>query len=170
MSAGPKLPKEAFLALAAVAWADGVLDPDEADAIVRAAAEEGLSIEELEVVETEAKAYCGRHRDPAEPANQPDLSFLDRSNMSRQDRVFLYAVACWIAQIDRVVTPDESDALKALGERLGVPDRLRARAEELAAETARLPEGDRPDRYDLTGLRDKIGGRLAPASGPVSAG
>jgi uncharacterized membrane protein YebE (DUF533 family) len=167
MSAGPKLPKEAFLALAAVAWADGVLDPDEADAIVRAAADEGLSIEELEVVETESKAYCARPRDPS---NQPDLSFLDRSNMSKQDRVFLYAVACWIAQIDRVVTPDESDALKALGERLGVPDRLRARAEELAAEIARLPEGDRPDRYDLAGLRDKIGGRLAPASGPVSAG
>ena len=69
--------------------------------------------------------------------------------MSKQDRLFLYAVACWIAQIDRIVTPDESDALKALGEKLGVPDRVRAKAEELATEMAALPDGDRPDRYDL---------------------
>src|ERR1700683_4585610 len=94
----PPLPKEAFLALAAVAWADGVLDPDEADAIIRAAAEEGLSLEELEMVESEAKAYAKRPHDPKAP---PDLSFLDRAKMSKQDRVFVYAVACWIAQIDR---------------------------------------------------------------------
>jgi uncharacterized membrane protein YebE (DUF533 family) len=161
----PSLPKEAFVALAAVAWADGVLDQDEADAVVRAAAEEGLSIEELALIEAEAKAYCKRPRDPA---NRPDLSFLDRATMSKQDRVFLYAVACWIAQIDRVVTPAESDALQALGERLGVPDRLRARAEELATEIAGLPDGDKPDRYDLAKLRDKIGDRLGPPSGPKS--
>jgi len=167
MTSGSPLPKEAFLALAAVAWADGALDADEADAIIRAAADEGLSLEELEVVEAEARAFCGRPRDAT---NQADLTFLDRSNMSKHDRVFLYAVACWIAQLDRIVTPDESDALQALGERLAVPDRLRARAEELAREMAALPDGDRPDRYDLAGLRTKIGGRLAPASGPVSAG
>jgi uncharacterized membrane protein YebE (DUF533 family) len=161
------LPKEAFLALAAVAWADGVLDPDEADAIIRAAAEEGLSLEELEVVESEAKAYAKRPHDPKDP---PDLSFLERAKMSKQDRVFVYAVACWIAQIDRVVTPDESDALKALGERLGVPHRLRARAEELATELAGLPDGDRPDRYDLKRLREEIGERLAPVSGPKTGG
>jgi uncharacterized membrane protein YebE (DUF533 family) len=165
--AATPLPKEAFLALAAVAWADGVLDPDEADAIIRAAADEGLSIEELEVVETETKAFADRS---PESRNQPDLSFLDKSVMSKQDRVFVYAVACWITQIDRVVTPDESDALQALGERLAVPDRLRARAEELAAELAALPDGDRPDRYDLAKLRARIGDRLAPPSTPKTDG
>jgi len=100
---------------------------------------------------------------PHDSQEAPDLSFLDRSGMSKQDRVFLYAVACWIAQIDRIVTPQESDALRLLGERLGVPDRLRARAEELAAEIASLPDGDRPDRYDLKGLREKIGDRLGPS-------
>jgi uncharacterized membrane protein YebE (DUF533 family) len=165
--ASSALPKEAFLALAAVAWADGVLNPDEADAIVRAAADEGLSIEDLEVVETDAKAYCERPRDAND---RPDLSFLDRATMSKQDRLFLYAVACWIAQIDRVVTPDESEALKALGERLGVPDRVRAKAEELAAELAALPDGDRPDRYDLAKLRERIGDRLAPPSSSKTSG
>jgi hypothetical protein len=155
------LPKEAFLALAAVAWADAKLDPDEADAIVRAAADEGLGIEELEGVEKDVVAYRDR---PRTTKDQPDLSFLDRSSMSKQDRVFVYAVACWIAQIDKIVTPDESDALRLLGEKLGVPDRLRARAEELAREVAMLPDGDRPDRYDLPALREKIGDRLGPSS------
>jgi hypothetical protein len=154
----PSLPKDAFLALAVVAWADGRLDPDEADAIVRAAADEWIPLEALGDVEDAVKAYRARPRD----AKGPDLSFLDRSTMTKHDRVFLYAVACWIAQIDRIVTPDESDALQSLGERLGVPDRMRARAEELAREIALLPDGDRPDRYDLTGLREKIGDRLGP--------
>lgn len=151
------LPEDAFLALAAVAWADGNLDPDEADAIVRAAADEGISIEGLGAVEEAVKAYQKRPRDAKD---RPDLSFLDRSSMTKHDRVFLYAVASWIAQIDRVVTPDESETLKLLGERLGVPDRLRARAEELVRETAALPDGDRPHRYDLAGLRERIGDRL----------
>jgi hypothetical protein len=37
------LNKDVFLALAAIAWADGSLDPDEADGIVRAAVDEGLA-------------------------------------------------------------------------------------------------------------------------------
>jgi uncharacterized tellurite resistance protein B-like protein len=157
----PRLPKEAFLALSVVAWADRRLDPDEADAIVRAAADEGLSLEELEEVESGTNAYRNRAHDAHEA---PDLSFLDRSNMSKEDRVFLYAVACWIAQLDRVVTPEESNVLRLLGERLGVPDRTRARAEELAKEVAALPEGDRPARYELGKLRERIGDKLGPKS------
>jgi tellurite resistance protein len=37
--------RDVFIALAAVAWADGTLDPDEADAIVRAAADLGVELE-----------------------------------------------------------------------------------------------------------------------------
>jgi uncharacterized tellurite resistance protein B-like protein len=157
----PRLPKDAFLALSVVAWADRRLDPDEADAIVRAAADEGLSLEELEEVETGTNAYRNRTHDTHDA---PDLSFLDRSSMSKEDRVFLYAVACWIAQLDRVVTPEESNVLRLLGEKLGVPDRTRARAEELAKEVAALPEGDRPARYELRKLRERIGDKLGPKS------
>jgi uncharacterized membrane protein YebE (DUF533 family) len=163
----PRLPKDAFLALAVVAWADRRLDPDEADAIVRAAADEGLSIEELEEVESGTNSYRDQ---PADAKGPPDLSFLDRSTMSKEDRVFLYAVACWIAQIDRVVTPEESNALRLLGERLGVPDRLRARAEELASEVAALPEGDRPARYELGKLRERIGDKLGPKNSAKTTG
>jgi len=42
-----RLGRDVFLALAAVGWADGKLDADEADAIVRTAAEEGLPIEQI---------------------------------------------------------------------------------------------------------------------------
>jgi len=163
----PSLSKDAFLALAAVAWADGKLDPDEADAIVRAAAEENLALGELEDVEREVMAFQDR---PHDAKDQPDLSFLDRSAMSKQDRVFVYGVACWIAKLDQVVTSRESDALRLLGEKLGIPDRLRARAEELAREIAALPEGDRPDRYDLKRLREKIGDRLGPSQSTRTPG
>ena len=43
----PKLGRDVYIALAAVGWADGNLDQEEADAIVRTALEEGLDIAEI---------------------------------------------------------------------------------------------------------------------------
>jgi uncharacterized membrane protein YebE (DUF533 family) len=144
-----------FVALAAIAWADGELDAEEADAIVRAAADAGLPLEEIARIE-------------AATAERIDLAqTLDRSGMSKEDRLFVYAVAAWITRLDGKVTLEESDALSSLAERLGVPDRLRARVEALVEEVARMPEGDRPLRYDLTRLRELIGARVSLA-GPVS--
>jgi uncharacterized membrane protein YebE (DUF533 family) len=141
---------DVFVALAAVAWADGQLDADEADAIVRAAVDEGLSLEEIAAIEESTK--------------QPvDLGVIDRKGMSKDDRLFVYAVACWIARLDGRVTPAESDALAKLGERLGVPERPRVHAEAIAREVAERPEGDRPARYDLAGLRRILGERLRQA-------
>jgi uncharacterized membrane protein YebE (DUF533 family) len=141
---------DVFVALAAIAWADGQLDADEADAIVRAAVDEGLSLEEIAAIEESTK--------------QPvDLGVIDRKGMSKDDRLFVYAVACWIARLDGRVTPAESDALAKLGERLGVPERPRVHAEAIAREVAERPEGDRPARYDLAGLRRLLGERLRQA-------
>jgi uncharacterized membrane protein YebE (DUF533 family) len=132
--------KDIFVALAAIAWADGELDADEADAIVRAAADEGMPLEEIAEIEEATK-------------NGVDLGVIDRTGLSKEDRLFVYAVACWIAQLDGRVTDAETDALTALAERLGVPERARVHAEAVAREVAELPEGDRPARYDLTALR-----------------
>ena len=141
---------DVFIALAAVAWADGRLDADEADAIVRAAVDEGLSLEEIAAIEESTK--------------QPiDLAVIDRKGMSKEDRLFVYAVACWIARLDGRVTPAESEALAKLGERLGVPERPRVHAEAIAREVAERPEGDRPARYDLAGLRRTLSERLRQA-------
>jgi uncharacterized membrane protein YebE (DUF533 family) len=132
--------KDVFVALAAIGWADGTLDPDEADAIVRAAVDVGLDIDAIADVETAT-------REPVQ------LGELDESALSKDDRVFVYAVATWMSRLDGKVTEEESSALGALAEKLGVPERRRAQAEKLVAEIASLPEGDRPARYDLEKLR-----------------
>ena len=128
--------KDVFVALAAIAWADGKLDPDEADAIVRAASTRGS---------------CSRRsrRSRRRPSSRSTSASSTAAAMSKEDRLFVYAVACWIARLDGKVTADESDALAKLGERLGVPERPRAHAEAIAREVAEMPEGDRPARYDL---------------------
>jgi uncharacterized membrane protein YebE (DUF533 family) len=143
--------KDVFIALAAVAWADGKVDPDEADAIVRAAVEEGLSIEEITAIEEATK----------EPI---DLGVIDRSGLSKEDRLFVYAVACWIARMDGQVSEAETDALAKLGERLGIPERPRVHAEALVRQVADLPSGDRPAMYDLARLRQLLGERLRQPS------
>jgi uncharacterized membrane protein YebE (DUF533 family) len=152
--AEPKLRRDVFVALAAVAWADGRLDPDEADAIVRAALDEGLPLEEIAEIESATK-------------NKVDLGALDRTGLGKEDRLFVYAIACWIARLDGHVTREETTALAALGERLGIPERPRVQAEAAAREVAEMPEGDRPARYDLVALRRILGDRLrtAPAAG-----
>jgi uncharacterized membrane protein YebE (DUF533 family) len=135
--------KDVFVALAAIAWADGVLDPDEADAIVRAAADLGIELEEIAAIE--------------EATRQPvELGAIDKRALTKEDRVFVYAIACWIARLDGKVTDEESSALSALGDALEVPERPRAHAEKRAAEVAALPEGDRPARYDLAKLRSLL--------------
>lgn len=142
------IPTDVFVALAAVAWADGRLDADEADALVRAAADEGLDLDALEAIE----------RATREP---PSLSSLASTKLTREERAYVYALAAWIAHLDATVTAGEARALATLGETLGVPERLRARAELVVAEVAALPDGDRPARYDLSEVRKRLGERLS---------
>jgi uncharacterized membrane protein YebE (DUF533 family) len=142
--------QDIFVALAAVAWADGQLDPDEADAIVRAAVDEGLELEEIAAIEEATK-------------NPVDLGVIDRTGLSKEDRLFVYGIACWIARLDGRVTEEEIDALAKLGERLGIPERSRLPVEAIAREVAERPEGDRPARYDLVALRGILGDKLGDA-------
>jgi uncharacterized membrane protein YebE (DUF533 family) len=142
-----RLGRDVFIALAAVGWADGKLDPDEADAIVRAAVDEGIEIDEIAEIEEATK-------------HKVDLGVVDRSALTKEDRLFVYGIAAWIARMDGQVTDEESKALSELGERLGVPERPRRSVEQIAREVAEMPEGDRPARYDLSALRRIIGERL----------
>ena len=74
----PRLGRDVFLALAAVGWADGHLDQDEADAIVRTAIDEGLDLEVIAEIE--------------EATRQPmDIGRIDRSKLTKEDRLFVYA-------------------------------------------------------------------------------
>ncbi len=145
-----RLGRDIFLALAAVGWADGHMDPDEADAIVRTAAEEGLPLEQIAEIEEATKAPI-------------DIGVIDRTGLTKEDRLFVYAVASWMTRLDGVVAEEETAMLKKLGDALKIPESARGHADTIAQEVAFLPEGDRPDRYDLPRIRKIIGARLALA-------
>jgi uncharacterized membrane protein YebE (DUF533 family) len=145
-----RLGRDVFIALAAIGWADGNLDPEEADAIVRTAAEEGLDIDEIHEIEQATK----------EPVS---IESIDRSGMSKEDRLFVYAIAVWMTRLDGEVHAKEKEALAKLGDALKIPEKPRMHATNIALEIAELPEGDRPARYDLTKLRETISERLQHA-------
>lgn len=142
--------RDVFIALAAVGWADGDLDQEEADAIVRTALEEGLELEDVEAIREATKTRV-------------EMGAIDISGMSKADRLFVYAVASWMTRLDNVVTVAEQVALDQLGQALKIPEAPRAHADEIAKEIAELPEGDRVDRYDLPKLRRTIQERLDAA-------
>src|SRR5262245_30310226 len=139
----PRLGRDVYVALAAVGWADGNLDQEEADAIVRTALEAGLDITEIAEIEAASK--------------QPiDLGVIDRHHLSKEDRLFVYAVACWLTRLDGLVTEEETAALGRLAEALKVPEKPRSIVDGIAQDIANKGD-DRPDRYDLIGLRRAIG-------------
>ncbi|HEX7668220.1 MAG TPA: hypothetical protein VF395_01485, partial [Polyangiaceae bacterium] len=98
-----RLGRDVFIALAAIGWADGKLDAAEADAIVRTALEEGLELEEIEEIERATK-------------EKVELGVIDRSNLSKADRLFIYGVASWMTRLDGSVSAAEQDALALLGD------------------------------------------------------
>lgn len=146
----PRLGRDVYVALAAIGWADGQLDGDEADAIVRTALEEGLELDEISEIELATKERVA-------------LGEIDRRGLSKDDRLFVYAVACWLTSLDGLITEEEERALAELGRQLRIPDEPRKLAATCAREVAEMPEGDRPDRYDLLALRRIIGQRLEAA-------
>jgi uncharacterized membrane protein YebE (DUF533 family) len=144
-----RLGRDVYLALAAVGWADGKLEQDEADAIVRAALDEGLELAEIAEIE--------------EATKQPlDLGVVERKNLSKEDRLYVYGVAAWIARLDGQVSDSERQALQKLGDELKVPERPREIVDKIVEDVA-ASSGDRPARYDLAALRRIIGERLAAA-------
>ena len=138
------------MALAAIGWADGKLDEDEADAIVRTALEEGLPLEEIEEIEAATKSPV-------------DIGVIDRSNMSKADRLFVYAVAAWMTRLDGLRDEEEASALDRLGAALRIPQRPRDHADEIAFEVAQGRDGDRPSLFDLPKLKQTIAERLEAA-------
>ena len=142
------LGRDVFLALAAVGWADGQLTPEGADAIVRTALEEGLDLDEIREIELATQAPL-------------DIGVVDRMGMSKADRLYVYAVASWIASLDGNVSEKEEAALAKLGAALSVPEAPRKHADEIMRQVAL--EGDRPMRFDLPRLRSTLAERLEAA-------
>jgi uncharacterized membrane protein YebE (DUF533 family) len=145
-----KLGRDVFLALAAVGWADGKLDSTEADAIVRAALDEGLELEEIDEIEKATK----------EPL---DIGSIDISKLSKADRLFVYAVGSWIARVDGNVAAEEIAALEKLGVALRIPERPREHVEKMVGEIGKLGESEDAAFYNLPKLRRTLKVRLAEA-------
>jgi hypothetical protein len=143
----PAMGRDVFLALAAIGWADGHLDPNEADAIVSAAVEVGLELDEIAEIEAACK----------EPVA---LDVIDRSKMTKADRLFVYAVASWMTRLDGDISDEEKVALAELGERLAVPERPRWHADQIVEEVAKMGQDERPARFDLSALRKILTERL----------
>jgi len=154
MATNPILGRDVYLALAAVGWADGSLDRDEADAIVRTALEEGLDLDAVHEIEEATKRPM-------------DIGVIDRLEMSKSDRLYVYAVAAWITRLDGVVTMEEENALARIAQALGVPDAPRKHADQIMAEIAE--RGDRPARFDLFALRRTLDEKLALAQAARAA-
>jgi len=149
-----KLPKQAFLALAAVAWADGRYQRNEGAALLRAAKECGVEGDDLAAVEASTKV-------------QVEMSSFEPGEMSEWEQVLTYALAAWLAQLDGIVSTEEHASLRTLGTRLDLAPPLRERAAAAAFDIAVLPDG-RPDRYDFTKLVARLHERM-PQLAPKAA-
>ncbi len=147
------LGRDSFMALAALGWVDGSLQRIEAVGLLRAARESGLAGADLAAVEAATKRPVS-------------LDTVELSGLSLWDQVLTYALAAWFAQVDGVVSTSEHLTLQTLGDKLGLSEGLRKRAEAAAYDIACLPEGGRPERYDFEKLALRLKERIPRLSTP----
>jgi uncharacterized membrane protein YebE (DUF533 family) len=132
--------RDTLLALAALAWADGRLDPREAAGIRSAAQQLGLPNSELSLLDEALKKTV-------------TLDQVETVRMPRLTRLFTYAAACWVAEIDGGMSAAELAALNLLGDRLGLSKLARDRALGVARGN-RTPGAS--EVYDLLKLRSML--------------
>lgn len=139
-----KLPKSAYLAIAAVAKADGRLTKGEAEGLLRAAKVSGLDDDEVKEIE--------------EAANSDSLSLdeVDLGELNEFQEAVVYAVANFLARLDGIVNAQEMAQLRALGERLTLPKQKLDAAASAAFDIAVLPGGERPEKYDFDALTERL--------------
>jgi tellurite resistance protein len=140
--------RDAVLALVAVAWADGRVDPAEATGIRGAAQQLQLSADDMKVVE----AALGR---------QFGMDEVETVRMPRLTRLFTYAAATWVATLDGGMTADEEKILDSLGDRLGLSRLARDRAKEAALSLRKTPAAQLPGGFDLLSLRSRLSAGLS---------
>jgi uncharacterized membrane protein YebE (DUF533 family) len=142
----PQIGRDTMLALCAIAWADGKIDPREAESIRGAAQQLGISGEDSQVIERALATRMG-------------VEDVETIRMNRLTRLFTYAVATWIAHADGKLASEEETVLAMLGDRLGLSRLARERAKSVALGMARA--ADRPGGYDLVKLRSKLSAGLS---------
>ena len=141
------LPKEAFIALAALGWADGSIRPSEKSGLMKAASSCGLAGDDLAAVE-------------AALSKETKLDGFVPGDMTDWQRLLTYGLAVWLARLDGVQSTDESDLLKDLAKRLDLDRAKVDRAAAAAFDVFCLPEGGRPDRFDFVALDKRLREKL----------
>ena len=141
------LPREAFLAIATVAWADEWMKKTEVDGLLRAAKACGVSEDDRALIAAAAKD--GVHLDD-----------LDLGGLGNWERALTYAIGSWLAKLDGITNAQEMKQLKELGSRLGLPQRQLDLASSAAMDIACLPEGHRPEKFDFDALATRLRAKL----------
>lgn len=142
-----QLPKEAFIALAALGWADGSIRPSEKAGLLKAAASCGVAGDDLGAVE-------------AALTKETKLDGFVPGDMSDWQRLLTYGLAIWLARLDGVQSTDESVVLKDLAKRLDLDEKKSERASAAAFDVFCLPQGGRPDRFDFVALDKRMREKL----------
>lgn len=123
------LGRDVFLALASIVWADGRVVPAEAKALADAARACGIKGDDLVAV---VGATLERQSAP------------QRLTLTHDEKLFVYGVAVWLAEVDGVVSYEETEAIRELGDRMGLTVDERA----MVWAAARAP-GHRPEASEL---------------------
>ncbi len=139
--------RDTVLALCAIAWADGKIDPEETKGIGDAAKQLGLASGDLAAVE-------------AALAQPFDLSQVETVRMNRLTRLFTYACGVWIAGLDGSIGPEEQAALNTLGDRVGLSEVARNRAQKVVT-AARAGADVTKSNMDLQKLRSRLSAGLS---------
>ena len=140
-----KIGRDTLLAISAVAWADGSIDPREADALRQAAKQLLVQGDDLLAVE----------RALTTPVT---LDQVETVRMNRLTRLFTYATGCWMAEVDGQASAAETTVLQLLGERLGLSAVARDRAHNAVRGVA---ERSAPGSFDLLELRSRLSAGLS---------
>jgi len=143
----PILPKQSFLALAAVGWADGRLSAVERTGLGRAAKECGVAGDDLAEVEAALKT-------------KTDLSGFVPGDMTDWQRLVTYALGTWLARLDGVMSTDEHESLLELGKRLDLDKKICERASVAAFDISVLKDQGRPDKFDFVKLEERLREKL----------
>jgi len=141
------LPKEAFLALAALGWADGSIRKSERAGLGRAAKEYGLTGDDLAAVEAALE-------------KESKLDDFAPGDMTEWQRVVTYAIGVWLTRVDGVQSTDEHASLAKLAKSLDIKKHICERAAAAALDIAALPTGGRPETFEFKKLTERLEQKL----------
>jgi tellurite resistance protein len=135
-----KIGRDTLLAISAVAWADGSIEPREAAALRQAAAQLLTDAGDRAEVDEALTARV-------------TLEQVETVRMNRPTRLFTYATCCWMAEIDGKSSQAEAATLQLLGDRLGLSALARERAQNVVRGIA---QRSAPGTFDLLELRSRL--------------